>query len=152
MVDYIDLKEMLPSMRETLEGGGNVNLTVAGNSMLPMLAHNKDRVTLVKPETIKKYDVTLFVREDGSPVLHRVVKIKNGEFIIRGDNCGYSETVSPSQILAVVTSFTHNGKECHVVKNSYKMYSFLWCNELCFFIRKRLLPKAKSVIKKILKK
>lgn len=153
MVDFVDLKELLPSLKETLEAEGKVKLTVAGNSMLPMLKHHSDSVTLVKPKLpIKKYSVALFVREDGAPVLHRVVGYKNGEYKMRGDNCAYSEKISPPQILAVVETFTHNEKDKSVDEITHKIYAFLWCNEFCFFIRKKLLPKVKSLAKKIFKK
>ena len=85
-------------------------------------------------------------------MLHRIVNIKNGEYVMRGDNCAYSEKIAPSQIVAELDSFTHKGKTYAASNRMYKLYAVLWCNGLCYFLRKRLLPNAKSAVKKIFKK
>ena len=152
MVDYIDLKEMLPSMQQTLSSGGEVSFTVAGNSMRPFLVHQRDTVTLKKPEALKKYDVVLFSRPDGNLVLHRIISEKNDTFLIRGDNCYYDEYVKSDNIIAVARNFIKKGKRIDVSNFGYKVYCFLHCNAVCFFFRKTIWARVKSLARKIFKK
>ena len=151
MVDYIDLRDMLPSIRESLSNNGEVVFTVAGNSMRPLLTHRKDSVTLIKPANLKKYDMVLFTRSDGSPVLHRIINEKDSTYLIRGDNCYYDEFVKREDIVAVVKSFTKKGKEKATTSSSYKIYCFLRCNALSFHFRKCIWIRIKSLIRKIFK-
>ena len=88
MNERIDLHKMEPLIEEMLEENGNVTLTVAGISMQPMIYHRRDTFTLKKPEfPLKKYDLPLYKREDGSFILHRIIKTHgNGSYTCRGDN------------------------------------------------------------------
>lgn len=74
-------------MKEQIERGKTVVFSPDGTSMLPLIRPNADRVMLKKaPETLKKYDLPLYLREDGKFILHRVVGIKNGTYTMCGDN------------------------------------------------------------------
>ena len=67
----LHLAQAEPLLRERLEA--TVMLTVTGGSMLPLLAGGRDRVTLGPvPERLRRGEVLLYRRADGSYVLHRL--------------------------------------------------------------------------------
>lgn len=68
------MAELFPLMAEILDNAGEVTFQVTGNSMLPLLQHRRDKVCLVKLQdgSLRKYDIPLFVRQDGKYILHRL--------------------------------------------------------------------------------
>ena len=154
MIDYIDLGAMLPTMREKLESGGTVSLTVRGNSMLPMLKSEVDTVDLIKPTfPLPRYAAPLHIRPDGHFVLHRVISFDGKKYKIRGDNCFYDEYVAEENIVAVISTFTHKGKKYSVNTFTYKLYCIFRCSEFAYFVRKDLyrpLRRAGSKIKRMI--
>lgn len=122
-----NLKEMLPLIEECLSAGQGVKFSPRGISMLPMIVQGRDSVTLSSaPEKLKKFDIPLYRREDGSFVLHRVIKV--GEtYTCIGDNQFKAEHgIKHSQVIAVVTSFTRKGKNYSVSCAGYRLYRVLW--------------------------
>ena len=113
------------SVEETLTQKGFYAATVSGVSMLPLLRQNKDTV-IIEPMTApaKKYDVVLF-RRDGQLVLHRIIAIKNGICLIRGDNTPGIDRVEETQLLGKMTQFTRGGKQYSTDQLTYKLYSRL---------------------------
>lgn len=129
-----------------LEKGKAVKFTVVGNSMYPLFINNRDKVTVVKAEKIKKRDIILYRRENGSYVLHRVVgKGKLGLKLCGDDQVAIEYPVKREDIVAVMTSFERKGKQYSKKCLWYKTYSFLWC----LFIRLR--PLCSKIITKIYK-
>ena len=151
MTDNLSLEEMMPVIEEKLSEGGEVTFTVTGNSMLPMLHNRQDTVTLVTPTfPLKKYDLPFYRRNGGLYTLHRIVKIKKVNYIIRGDNCNFTEYgIEDKDIIGVVKQFTRNGKQHTVNEKSYKIYCALWCNDACYFLRKKVLLNLRRVASKI---
>ena len=99
-----------------------------GISMRPMLRQNRDLVHIVPPVgRLKKYDVAFYRRANGQYVLHRVVKVKQEGYGIRGDNCIGTEYVGEEQLLGVLTAFQRNGKTTPVTAPGYRLYARLWC-------------------------
>lgn len=89
-----------------------VTLKLNGCSMQPLIRKQKDVLT-VKPvyRPLKKGDIVLFVRRDGTYVVHRVRKIKNGEVLTIGDNCvSFDAPVPVSQVWGLAVSLERNGK------------------------------------------
>ena len=122
-----DLDEMLPLIEECLGLGQSVKFSPRGISMLPMIVQGRDSVTLSSPpEKLKKFDIPLYRRSDGSFVLHRVVKVGDSYTCI-GDNQFKAEPgVEHSQVIAVVTAFTRKGKTYSVSCAGYRLYCVLW--------------------------
>lgn len=122
--------EILPTIQEKLEAGGEVSFTVSGRSMQPMVFDRKDTVTLTKAVLpLKKYDIPFYRRDNGQFVLHRIVKVqKDGNYTCRGDNQLVNEpNVRNDQIIGVLTSFERKGKLIKVDKSlKYKIYCRLW--------------------------
>lgn len=145
----VSMDELVPIMEESLERGGKVTFTPKGTSMLPMLRSNVDTVTLEKPVLpLKKYDLPLYVRDNGMYVLHRVVKVEKDGYVMRGDNQLINERgITDEQIIGLVTDFSRKGKQYSVKCFSYRIYSVLWINTLTFkkvyFKVRRMLGKIK---------
>ena len=81
----LHLAQAEPLLRERLEA--TVVLTVTGGSMLPLLAGGRDRVTLGPvPERLRRGEVLLYRRTDGSYVLHRLTGFgQDGTLVFCGD-------------------------------------------------------------------
>lgn len=124
------MEEIYPLIEEMLDMHGEVTFTVSGWSMQPMIYNRRDTVTLVKPILpLKKYDLPLFLMDDGKFILHRVIKIHpDGTYECRGDNRWESEdNIRDDQIIGVVKSFNRNGKQIDVDKSfGYWMYTRTW--------------------------
>lgn len=113
---------------DSISNGSKVNLTVTGDSMYPLFKSRMDTVVLAMPKKLKKRDIVFFKRENGSYILHRILKIKNGVLTIAGDNEMKKEfPVKENQVIGVVESFTRNGKKYSITEPWYKLYSFIWC-------------------------
>ncbi len=129
----VKLADLFPLIRENLDAGGVTSFTVHGKSMTPMLSDSVDSVRIIKPtKPLKKYDIIFYTRNDGSFILHRIVGIKNGSYICRGDNQVQNETVESDQIIAVVTEYTKNGEWKSMDSLSHIIYSRLWVNTVIF--------------------
>ena len=101
-----------------------------GVSMLPLLKQGRDSFTVreVKPdESCKIWDVVLYKRGTHY-VLHRIIKIYNDSYDILGDNCiGIERRIPKTDVLGVMTEFTHKGKRFTTRDLRYRLYVFLWC-------------------------
>ncbi len=152
MADLVNLGDMLPAMLETLGAGGEVSFISKGSSMCPMLRDGVDTVILKKPTfPLKRYDIPLYIRKNDKFVLHRIIAIKDGNYIIRGDNCKYIETdIKDENVVAVLCGFIRNGKKYSTDNFFYKIYSRVYSSELFYFFHKRAIPKLKRIVKKII--
>ena len=136
---------------EFLEKNGSMTYSNKGTSMLPLLREGKDLFTVAKKGSgrCSKYDVVLYRRPPHSYVLHRVIKVRKNDYVILGDNCLRKEYgITDDDIIAVMTSFVHNGKEHSVNDLSYKLYSRFWVTAAPLRIA---LKKTRSKLRKLLK-
>lgn len=119
MQEYDTIDEMLA--RE-----GWYMTTISGVSMYPMLRHGKDQV-LVKPpvERLKPYDVAVY-RTPEKYIVHRVLKVCENHYVIRGDNCVGLEYVPDKDVVGVVTGFWRSGKFYEVTDPRYLRYAHFW--------------------------
>ncbi len=119
------------SIRAYLDEHEYLAYRISGVSMLPMLRQEKDLVTLRRYDGkgLKKYDVAMYDR--GGPrryVLHRVVEVGDGCYTFLGDNCITKEKNIPeSAIVAVLDSFTREGKQVSVNDPKYRLYVRVHC-------------------------
>ena len=120
---------------EYLEKNGSMTYSNVGTSMMPLLKQGRDLFTVTKKgsERCRKYDVVLYRRPPDKYVLHRVVKVRENDYVILGDNCINKEYgITDDDILGVMTSFVHKGKQHTVNDMTYRIYSHLWV-DLSFF-------------------
>lgn len=126
----ISLAECEPFIIAQLAEGGSISFTVKGESMRPMLIGGTDTVTLVKPATPpKKYDVIFYRRENGQYVLHRIIQVKKGGYVCRGDSQTVKEyPVTQDMVIGVLKEYTHKGKVKHTDSFGQKAYAFFCVN------------------------
>ena len=124
----VTLSDVYDVMMEMLNSGGTVNFNPRGTSMLPTLHNDGDRVVLKKFKTLKKYDLPLYLRDDGQFVLHRVHKVNSdGTYNMCGDNqCHLEKGVRPDQIIGTVVSIQRGNKVIKTTNPLYKLYVVLW--------------------------
>ena len=109
------------------ETGMYVSTTV-GTSMEPLLRNRRDAVIIKKPDgVLKKYDLPLYVRSDGQHVLHRIIKVLDDCYIIRGDNLFYCEKIPHERVIGVACEFVRNGVRFDYKNRKYRAYVRIWC-------------------------
>ena len=121
----------LSNIAKALKTFDEVSSLTSGCSMRPMLRQHKDIVTMKAVDRpLKKGDAVVYPSKDGQFVLHRIVKIKNGEYIIRGDNNYFTEYgITDNDIVGMLKCFYRDGKfiDCETDKK-YKLYTFYICH------------------------
>ena len=121
------MEELVPLIRDALSRGQTVRISPRGVSMLPMLRQGTDSVELSPiPEKLRKFDLPLYQRQDGTYVLHRIVDAQD-TYTCMGDNQFTAEHgLRPEQMLAVVTAFYRGEKKHSVREPGYWLYCRLW--------------------------
>lgn len=121
------LDALMPMIRQHLAEGKSVRFTPMGTSMLPMLRHGVDTVTLSPlPERLKKYDLPLYQRDNGQYVLHRVIRVGQN-YTCMGDHQIDAEFgLRHGQMIGLVTEFVRGGKTVSVTDWRYRLYCRLW--------------------------
>lgn len=123
----LPVEQVAQLVQVQLEKGGIAQLNVTGYSMMPLLHHRRDRVQLAPITGDEKVgDVIFYRRENGMYVLHRIIGLNRDGYICCGDNQAEKETVSPKQLLAVMTAFTRKGKTYRVTHLGYQAYTAVW--------------------------
>ena len=104
-----------------------------GTSMWPLLIEGKRRVKITAAEgkMLKKGDIVLYRRTDGTLVLHRIMKIEEDGFRVCGDHqWKLDEKVQEEQILAVAQGFFINGNYIDEKTWWYRLYKRFWNGNL----------------------
>ena len=95
--------------------------------MEPLFRTGRDMVVIKRREgECKKYDVVLDRYPSGKYVLHRIIRVRENEYIIRGDNTFIREHIPKDKILGVLERFNRKGKSHTVNDRGFKIYSRLW--------------------------
>lgn len=134
------------SLEEVLERDGRLTYTNVGVSMMPLLKQGRDLFTIEKKtgERCRKYDVALYRLKPNVYVLHRIVEVREHDYVFLGDNCVNREYgITDDDILGVMTSFVRRGRTCRVEDVRYRMYVWLWTHT------ERLRILAKRIVRKL---
>ena len=114
------------SLEEILHRDGTLVYKIHGISMEPLLRQGRDLVIISTPTSrLSKYDVALYRRGE-KYVLHRVIKVLNGYYCIRGDNTFSLEKVPDSSVIGVMEAFQRRGKMYRVTNTGYMRYVVFW--------------------------
>lgn len=133
MPNNITIRDLIPTIKEVVDNGSEATFIPHGVSMQPMLYGGRDEIILVKPKfPLNKYDIPLYLRKNGTVVLHRIVKVTDTEngrrYFMRGDNTWeLEEGIEEKDMVAVVSRFCRKGKWYSAQSRSYRLYSVLWC-------------------------
>ena len=121
-------EDVMTAIRKRLESGKTVDLTVTGSSMTPFLVSERDSVELNRIEREPSVgDVVLYRRDNGTYVLHRVVKKDKTGLYFAGDSKTFVEgPVEARQLIAVCSSFVRKGKRVSGKEPRWRAYVFLW--------------------------
>ena len=113
-----------------IEAHGQLVYTNVGDSMLPLIRQGRDLVVIERPTgRLKKYDVPLYRRDGGQYVLHRVLKVRQNDYVLCGDNRWRRETgITDGHVRGVLTAVVRDGKELPVTDWRYRLYVHLWCD------------------------
>lgn len=124
------------TFEEEINRRGSLIYTNKGDSMMPLLRQGKDLMVICrKPDgRLKKYDVPLYKRDNGQYVLHRILKVRESDYVICGDNRWHREYgITDRHIIGVLSAVIRDGKNIPVTDCRYRMYVHLWCD--FFYIR-----------------
>lgn len=104
VLEQCPMETLWPLVAGVLLQGGCFRLWPRGVSMLPLLREGRDSVLLRRCDKVRNGDIVLAKNEKGVYILHRVVRQKNGLFILRGDShaANDTESVRREDLLATV--------------------------------------------------
>ena len=118
--------------------------------MWPMIRNRQDVIEIRRLDgPAKRYDLVLYVRGEEQGVLHRVLHVRETDYIIAGDNCWQKEYVKHEQVKGIAVRFCRNGKWYDADHKGYRLYVHLWTD--LFFIRRPLFylrDRAKRLLRK----
>lgn len=116
----------LNSIGEELKINSEVYVLTRGASMRPMLRQHKDIVVIERISgELKVGDVVAYPGAKNTYTLHRIVRIKKGALIIRGDNNYFTEyNIKKEDIVGILREFYRDGKYINCKTNKrYKRYT-----------------------------
>ena len=117
------------TIEQIIADEGRIVSTTSGISMWPMLRTHRDTVIISAPSGKRKVgDVVLYRIASGKCVLHRIIAVKNGSYIIRGDSLIKKELgVGDGDIFGVLSGFYRGDRfiDCNT-DVGYKIYCRLW--------------------------
>ena len=127
---------------DELDKNGIVVTRTDGDSMQPLLRHHRDVVVIEKTtpgQRLQKYDVALYRRsEDSRYTLHRILKVREHDYVICGDNRWHRERgITDEQIIGRLKEIQRNGKHVTMTDPRYRLYVHLWCD--LFYLRAAVL-------------
>ena len=126
---------MIKKFEDIINEQGQLVYTNVGDSMYPLIKPRDLLVIKKITAPLKKNDIPLYKRDSGQYVLHRIVKIKNGEYYICGDNRAFIERgITDRHIIGVLTDIVREGRTIPVNSPEFKSYV-------------KLLPLRRSIIR-----
>ena len=126
---------MIKKFEDIINEQGQLVYTNVGDSMYPLIKPRDLLVIKKVTAPLKKNDIPLYKRDSGQYVLHRIVKIKNGEYYICGDNRAFIERgITDGHIIGVLTDIVREGRTIPVNSPEFKSYV-------------KLLPLRRSIIR-----
>lgn len=125
----ISERDLFPEIEKVLKEGKSVRFTVSGNSMWPLIIHNRDSVLLTSCDKtyLKKGDIILFYAGQGHHMLHRITSIKPGGYITTGDGNLHRDGFIPIEnVIAKVEKIYRKDKIINCNRWYWKFIFRLW--------------------------
>ena len=138
------------TFEEEIEKSGKIIYTNVGDSMMPFIRQGRDVLVISAVEgRLKRYDVPLYKRDSGQYVLHRILKVRENDYVICGDNrCSREYGITDRHIIGVLTGIIRDGREIPVTDLKYRIYVHLWCD---FFPVRAFIIRIRQFLKRRLK-
>ena len=132
----VDTREYVAALKEMVEQGMEVSMTIFGTSMEPFLIDKRDKIYFRKTEDpIKKGDMVFYQRKTGEYVMHRVLKVRKHQYYLAGDHQTFLEgPIEAQQIFAKVVSVERAGVWLTEKDRLWKFYAGWW--RRLFWVRK----------------
>lgn len=132
----VDTREYVAALKEMVEQGMEVSMTIFGTSMEPFLIDKRDKIYFRKTEDpIKKGDMVFYQRKTGEYVMHRVLKVRKHQYYLAGDHQTFLEgPIEAQQIFAKVISVERAGVWLTEKDRFWKFYAGWW--RRLFWVRK----------------
>jgi hypothetical protein len=110
------------------QGKKSVTFVVRGFSMRPFLEDGRDKVVLAPPREPKIGDIVLAEVREQIFALHRVIKIEDGVYTMRGDGnpLRMTEELTYEKIIGVADGFVRKGKTVSTDSRKWRWYSATW--------------------------
>lgn len=140
-------EETALTKREFLDQEGVLLSSTKGNSMNPFLKEGDVAVIEKKRGRLSLSDVALYAREE-KLLLHRVVKVTEEGYLIRGDNAFIDECVEEKDVLGVMIERIREEKRLFPSDDQWKRYAK---RSLKTYPVRRFFFSVKQKIKRILK-
>lgn len=123
----ISIQELAPLIKEQVDEGKQVMLTISGNSMLPFMIDQETILTLEAiKRPLKRKDIVFYQNNHGQYLLHRILHAPKNNLIIRGDALQKKEVLARNQMIAMVTSFKQGNKVTNVGSFWYRFKVSIW--------------------------
>lgn len=123
------------TFEEILKERGELIYTNVGDSMYPLIQPRDLLVIKRCNGHLKRLDIPLYKRDNGQYVLHRIVKVHAGEYVMCGDNrVDVEYGITDRHIIGVLTDVIRNGKTISVNSPENRRYAHRKC-DLLFFRR-----------------
>lgn len=125
----IPASEWMKIMLPLLDEGHSLEIQPEGVSMIPFLTGGRDYAVLstVSGKRLRRGDIALYKRGDGTFVLHRIYQVKNGFYYMLGDSHIWTEgPVKPEDIFAIATEIVRKGRRISCRSRSYRFCSWFW--------------------------
>ncbi len=109
-----------PNYRTELEKNNVIAFVPSGNSMWPTLKnHGQSVIVELKKQRLERFDVALYQRDNQTFVLHRVMEVKEGGYVICGDSQFSLEWVKEEQVFGRMLGFYRKDKYIEVTDPKY---------------------------------
>lgn len=124
----INTREYVSILRQLVEEGHQVGMTIVGTSMEPFLKNQRDEIFFHKPQReVRNGDMVFYQRCDGKYVMHRVCQKKRDGYFMAGDHQKTLEgPITENQIFAVITQVRRNGKLLNENSFVWQFYAVVW--------------------------
>lgn len=118
------------TFEDVLERDGYLVYSNVGTSMMPMIREGRDLMIIKKRPAgkLKKYDAVLY-RHNGNYILHRILKVRDNDYVICGDHLIHREYgITDDDIIGVLEAVVRDEKKIPVTSKKYRFYVHLWCD------------------------
>ena len=108
----VDTETLMRDYCAVLADGMELPLVVSGSSMCPFLVPERDTVYLRAPDrALRRGDIAFYRRANGQYVLHRICRVRGGQFWFAGDAQDVREGPLPAScVFAYVTAVYRKGR------------------------------------------
>lgn len=117
------------NLEELLNKHDSILIAPKGYSMYPLIVPERDEVILTRLDDrkLKRGDVVLFRRMEGTLILHRIVKVTDEGYYLTGDNQTELEgPVAREQIKAVLKCIIRKNRHIFVTNPVYIIITKMW--------------------------